>query len=213
MVVVELLQFLLGDVHSGADFFGDDLLRNNLVLQVLLEILKRNALPHGGLFQVFHGFQLHLLTHFIEPLDDFGVGGDAQILALIKQQLLVDKIAENIFVSFRNDLVRVGGILLLRFLFQLIFAAHVFGAGNDLVVYAGYNFLDHCVGGQHRRQSGKTNQQQVGKCFSHSIEALRPAMIHKIRGYGQSKLYLRRRTPGHCVACYYDWFLSKRIRP
>ena len=73
----------------------------------------------GGLLQVFHRFQLHFLAHLVEPLDHFGVGGDAQVLALFEQQLLVDQIAQNVLVLLGNDLVGIGRVLLLRFLFQL----------------------------------------------------------------------------------------------
>ena len=117
----------------------------------------------GGLFQVLHRFQFHFLAHFVEPFDHFGIGGDAQVLALFEQQLLVDQIAQNVLVLFGDDLVGIRRVLLLRFLFQLVLAAQVLGARNDLIINAGYNLLDHRVGGQNGRQGGKANQQQPGK--------------------------------------------------
>ena len=98
----------------------DHLLGDDLVLQVLLEIFEGDALACGGLFQVLHGFQLHLLAHFVEPLDHFGVGGDAQVFALFEQQLLVDQVAQDVLVLLGDDLVGIGRVLLLRFLFQLV---------------------------------------------------------------------------------------------
>ena len=74
----------------------------------------------GGLFQVFHGVQIHFLAHFVEPLDHFGVGGDAQVFAFFEQQLLVDQVAQNVLVLLGDDLVGIGRVLLLRFLFQLV---------------------------------------------------------------------------------------------
>ena len=113
----------------------------------------------GRLFQVFHRVQMHFLAHFVEPLDHFGIGGDAQVLALFEQQLLVDQITQNVLVPLGDDLVGIGRVLLLGLLFQLILAAHVFAAGNNLIINAGYNFLDHRVGRRKRRQGSKTNQQ------------------------------------------------------
>ena len=47
----------------------------------------------------------------------------------------------------------------------LFLAAHEFAARNDLVINARYNFFDHSIGGQKRRQGGKTNQQEQGISF------------------------------------------------
>ena len=112
VLVVELLHLLLGDVRSGADFLAHYLLRDDLVPHVLLEILKGNALRLGCLFQLFHRFQLHLLAHFVESLDQFGVGRDPKVLAFFEQQLLIDQVAQNVF-SFGKDLVAMAGVLLL----------------------------------------------------------------------------------------------------
>ena len=62
--------------------------------------------------------EIHVLAHFVEPLDHFGIGGDAQVLALFQQQLLVDQVAENVLVALGDDLVGIGRVLLLRFLLQ-----------------------------------------------------------------------------------------------
>jgi len=51
-----------------------------------------------------------------EPLDHFGVRGNAQILALFEQQLLVDQVPKT-SLPFRRRSLGVGRILLLRFLF------------------------------------------------------------------------------------------------
>src|SRR5581483_8159010 len=96
VLLVKLLLFLLrrGEVRthfSANDFLGDD-----LVAQVLFEILVRDALRLCSLFQVFHGVEVHLLAHFVQPLDKFGIGGDSQVLALFQQQLLVDQVAKHI---------------------------------------------------------------------------------------------------------------------
>ncbi len=46
--------------------------------------------------QLFHAVEVHLLAHLVEPLDEFGIGGDAQVFALFEQQLLVDQVAEDV---------------------------------------------------------------------------------------------------------------------
>ena len=140
------------------DFLRDHLLRDDLVLHVLLEILEGNTLARSRLFQLFHRFQLHLLAHFVEPFDHLGVGSDTQVLAFFEQQLLVNQVPQNIFVLLGDDLVGVARVLLLRFLFQLLFAAHVLGASYDLIINTGYNLFDDRVRRQSRWQGGKTGQ-------------------------------------------------------
>ncbi len=62
MLVVILLDFLVGHANVAADFLTDHSLGQDVVLHVLFEILKRNALRLGSLFQVFHGVGVHLLA-------------------------------------------------------------------------------------------------------------------------------------------------------
>ena len=52
-----------------------------LIADILLEILKRNALLFGSLFQILHGFQVVLLADVVQPFDQLGVAVDAQFLA------------------------------------------------------------------------------------------------------------------------------------
>ena len=68
------------------------------------------------------GVQLQAATFFeglnlVELLDDFGIRGDTHVFALRQQQLLVNQIAQHIFISFGDDLIGVDRILLLRLLF------------------------------------------------------------------------------------------------
>ena len=90
MLVVELLLFFLGNGQVRAYFFANHLLRNDLVAQVLLEVLVGEALGRGRFLQIFHGFKFHFLAHLVEPLDEFGVAGDAEVLALFEQKLLIN---------------------------------------------------------------------------------------------------------------------------
>src|SRR2546425_11941365 len=73
---------------------------------------------------------------------EFGVAGDAQILALLDQKLLIDQVAQHVFILFSDNLVGVSRILLLRFLAQLLLAALELRARDDLVVDAGDDLLD-----------------------------------------------------------------------
>jgi hypothetical protein len=70
-----------------------------------------------------------------------------------------------------DDLVDIRRILLLRFLFQLVFAAQVLGARNDLIVDAGYNLLDHRVGGQKGGRAAKQTSNIQGSSFRIDIWA------------------------------------------
>ncbi len=90
MLVVELLLFFLGYGEVLAYFFANHLLGNHLVAQVLLEVLVGEALGRGRFFEIFHAFQFHFLAHLVEPLDEFGVAGEAEVLALFEQKLLIN---------------------------------------------------------------------------------------------------------------------------
>src|SRR6516225_8020204 len=90
---VKPLLFLFADREMSADFPPDDLLRDDLVALVLLEILVGDALCLSSLLELLHRVKIHLLAHLIEFLDQFGVAGDAEILALLEKKLLVNEVA------------------------------------------------------------------------------------------------------------------------
>ena len=58
-----------------------------------------NALFLGGLFQIFHRREVVLLADFVELLDQLGIAGDAQFLALGEPELLIDEIAQQVLVA------------------------------------------------------------------------------------------------------------------
>ena len=126
----------------------NDLLGNDLGAHILFEVFKRNALSGGSLFQVVHTFELHLLAHFVKPLDQFSVGGNTEVLAFFQQKLAVYKPAENVLLAGGDHLGCVRRILLLRFIFKLLLLAFIIGASDDLIVDAGNDFFYHCVGGE-----------------------------------------------------------------
>ncbi len=72
MFFVKRVFIVLADIDVPAHFALDHLLRDDFSAHVLFEVLKRNALGLGGLFQVFHAVKLHLLAQFVESLDDLG---------------------------------------------------------------------------------------------------------------------------------------------
>ena len=148
MLVIEFLLFFFADGHFGTDFLADYLLGDDLVAHVLLEILKRDSLAGSGLLQIFHRVEVHLLAHFVELFDQLGVAGNAQVFAFFQQQLLIDEIAQHVFILFSDNLFGVSRVLLLRLLAQLLLATLELGAGNDLVIDAGDDFLDHPVHAQ-----------------------------------------------------------------
>src|SRR5512135_788135 len=141
VVFVVLLNLLRGDVDLGADFLLDDFLGDDVLAQVLLELFVGDALLLGGLGQVIHGGQVHLLADFVKPLHQVGFRGKAQVIALLQQKLLVNQVAQDVFL-LAGDLLRRGA-LLLAFLLHLLLAAVELGAGDDVVVDAGNNLLHH----------------------------------------------------------------------
>jgi len=84
-------------------FLSNDPLGDDPIARVLLEFLVGNSLGLGRLFEFFHRLQVHLLAHFVEALDQFGVAGNAQVLAFLQKELLVDQVAENVALLFRDD--------------------------------------------------------------------------------------------------------------
>src|SRR5208282_976907 len=148
VLFVELLLVLFVDGQLLSDLLANHALGDDLVAQVLLEVLIGSALCFGRFFQIFHSLKVHLLAHFIEALDQFGVAGDAQVFGFLQQKLLVNEVAQNIFLSFGKQAIGVGGVLLLNFLLELIAAADVFRAGHDFVVHPGDDLFNHGIGGR-----------------------------------------------------------------
>ena len=79
-----------------------------------LKSSKEMPCPWAAFSRDFHVGQVHLLAHIVEALDDFGIGRDAEILAFIHQELLVDQVAQHIFLALDELLVGGRGILLLQ---------------------------------------------------------------------------------------------------
>ncbi len=68
---------------------------------------------------------------------------------------------------FAKYAVRIGRVLLLDILLQLIAAAGVLGSGNDLVIDAGDNLFDHRIGRNNRgQQQAANNHRQQGELYS-----------------------------------------------
>ena len=77
VLVVEVLDFLLGDTEVRADFLLNHLLRQDAVFHVLLKFFEGHSLRLCRLLQVFHRLRVHLLTEIVESLNDVGIGADA----------------------------------------------------------------------------------------------------------------------------------------
>src|SRR5208282_3259353 len=164
VLLIELLHVVLVHGQFRAHFLPNHALRDDLVAHGLLEVLIRSSLRLRRFLQVFHGFEVHLLAHFIEALDEFGIAGDAEVFAFLQQELLVNQIAQNVALLLGENAVGVGSVLLLNFLLELIAAADVFRARNDFVVYPGDNLFDHAIGRRKRwEQQRAANNQQLGK--------------------------------------------------
>ncbi len=123
VLLVVARHFAGGELHLFAHLLAHHLLGNDAVADIGLEVLTRYALVLGRLFQVFHGIQVVLLADFVQPLDQLGVAGNAQFLALGEPELLVDEVAEQVLVA-RGDLLH-GGAVLARFLVHFLHGAVV----------------------------------------------------------------------------------------
>jgi hypothetical protein len=66
--------------------------------------------------------------------------GNVQLLALGEPELLIDEIAQKIFVSV-GDLLHAGAALA-RLIVHLLHGAVVVGSGDDLVVHPGHDVFD-----------------------------------------------------------------------
>ena len=93
----------------SADLLTDHALGQDVVLHVLFEIFERDTLRLRRLLQIFHRVGMHLLAQLVQPLHHLGVGADAQVLRLLQQQLLVDQIAQQVFLVFFASCSAVAG--------------------------------------------------------------------------------------------------------
>ena len=149
-VGVVVVQFLLmRGIEAAADFVADDLLSDGAVLDSLLEVLKRDSLRGGGLFEGFHGVEMVLLADLVETAHGFGFAGDAEFLSLGKQYLLVDHVAEQVLLLR----VEVGlcGVRALGFLQERLLSLLVLTTGDDLVVHACNDVFHHFAIGRDGR--------------------------------------------------------------
>ena len=92
------------------------------------------------LFERLHGIEVVLLADVIETTDDFGVGIDVELLAAREQELLIDHVAEQIFLAILD--LRGGDVALLRLGGDLLLRALIVAVVDDLVVDANDWVLD-----------------------------------------------------------------------
>ena len=139
MVIVIALLIFFGDALAQArsNFPADHLLHDDLIALVLLEVFEGDALRGGRLLQVVQRFHLHFLAHVVEPLEQFGVAGNAQVGGFFQKELVIDKIAQNSFFTIFVNLFRIGGIVLQGFLSGCFLAVLEVGEGDNPVVDPG----------------------------------------------------------------------------
>ena len=157
VVVGELIG--VGHVEMAADLVAHDLLADDLIADVLLEVFEGDTLLGGGLFEGLHVGQVVLLADVVELADGFGVAGDAELLALGEQELLIDEVAEEVMDAIVE--VGLGEIVLASFLQELIFGGLVLGAGDDLVVDAGDGIFDDGTVGRDGGGAGRGGTESV----------------------------------------------------
>ena len=98
MGIVVALQVGLSDIDLAIDLLPDHLLGDDAITDVLLEVLEGDALRLGGGLEGLHRIEMVLLADLVKLLDHLGFAGDAKLLALGEQQLLVDQVAEQVFL-------------------------------------------------------------------------------------------------------------------
>jgi len=79
------------------------LLRYHADTDLLFEVFIRDALFLCLFFQIIDAGQPHLLPHCVEPFHHFRLASDAQVLAALQQELLVNKISQGISLCFRRS--------------------------------------------------------------------------------------------------------------
>ncbi len=106
-VVVGLL-LRLRHLQPSANLVPHNLLRNHIVLDICSEVLKAHTLLPGSLLErratccravlVFDRVQVILLADLVQPPDHLRVRVQTELLALGKQQLLVDHVAQHVLL-------------------------------------------------------------------------------------------------------------------
>ncbi len=165
------LHFARGNGHSPADLLPHDFLGDDLIADVGLKVLVGIALLPGRLFQILHARQVVLLADLVQLVDQFGFAINAEFLALGEPELLVNEVAEQVFMRLGKLLH--GGAVLPALVVQFLHGAVVVGTRDDLVVYTGNDvFDDHPavrafgLGGTGLRRAGgdKENRAQHRNC-------------------------------------------------
>ena len=211
VLLVVALRLAGGELNLSAHLLAHHLLGDDAVADVGLEILERDALLLGRLFQVFHGCQVVLLADLVQPLDQLGFAGDAQFLALGEPELLVDEVAQQVLVGL-GDLLHRGAVLA-RLVVQFLHGAVVVRARDDLVVDAGDDLLDRraAVGALPARRDAQFAPER--KLRAAPCENTKAAGVRK-----ESKSHrVRARQAAQIPACSIDaivnaWAAARRFR-
>ncbi len=122
----------------------------------------------------------------VQPLDELGVAGDAQLLALGKPELLVDERAQQVPVAL-GDLLH-GGAVLARFIIHLLQGAVIVRARDDLIVHAGHDLL--------HRGAAKGALRRDGMRLRESVSCEQQRAKHERRGSAKKSLSHSKNTAG-----------------
>ncbi len=182
VVVGELIG--VGHVEMAADLVAHHLLADDLIADVLLEVFEGDALLGGGLLEGLHVGQVVLLADVVELADGLGVAGDAELLALGEQELLIDEVAEQVMDAVVE--VGLGEILLASFLQELVFGGLVLGAGDDLVVDAGDGIFDDGAVGRDGGGGGQGRNGERGGRLEVGAGRLVAGLLRERSGAGQA---------------------------
>src|SRR5208282_3196066 len=95
----------------------------------------------------------------VEAFNQLGITSKSQVLPLFQKKLLVDEVAQDVFLTLAEHFVRVRWILLFHVIFELILAAEEFRPSDDLAVHARDNFFNH-LACRESWDKGHTNEDE-----------------------------------------------------
>ena len=161
MRVVVLLHFVVADDDALAHFAMNHFLREQAVANLRFVFFPGEALAFDGFFKLIEARKIVLFANVVEVLDHVGFDADAFVFAALNQELLVDHVAQQIFLFILIHRVKAIGRAALALFgdvgFQRAFGFGVIGERYYVVVYTCDDFFgdESVTGGSCGRRGGR----------------------------------------------------------
>ena len=147
MQLVIFLDVVAAGENARAHFVANDVLRKDLIADLALVIFRHNSRLAQLVVQLVHILQLILLAHAVHLLDHVRFHVEVEVLALLHQQRLVDKIAKQVLLFVLDGHFNLRGRAVLAVLAHFVGhrcpRATQIGERDDLVVHARDDLLHH----------------------------------------------------------------------